>query len=58
VVQGDRRSALRLRDRRRREEVYPVAAPADEKHAAMLASRIQLLREHIIPAAQEDLDDT
>lgn len=33
------------------DDVFPVDAPADEEHAALLDSRIKLLRSDIIPAA-------
>ncbi len=32
-------------------DVFPVNAPADEEHAALLEKRIELLRRDIIPAA-------
>jgi hypothetical protein len=32
-------------------DVFPVDAPADEEHAALLEKRIELLRRDIIPAA-------
>lgn len=33
------------------EDAFPVDAPADEEHAALLESRLKLLRSDIIPAA-------
>lgn len=34
------------------DEVFPVKAPADEEHAAMLETRLAMLRSDIIPAAE------
>lgn len=36
------------------QDVFPVAAPADEEHASLLETRINLLRRDIIPAAAAD----
>jgi len=43
-----------VREGRNLGDVYPVKAPADEEHAAMLESRLQFIREEIIPVARSE----
>lgn len=37
-----------VRNKRSLRDVFPVGAPADEKHAAILASRLRFIREKVI----------
>ena len=39
-------------------DVYPVDAPADEEHAAMLASRTQFIRAEIVPRVRRQEEDS
>jgi hypothetical protein len=39
-------------------EVFPVEAPPDEEHAALLETRIRLLRSDMVPAARERAEES
>jgi hypothetical protein len=44
-----------VRQKRKMSEVFPVKAPADQKHADLLATRLVLLRDEIIPQIELQL---